>query len=496
MGSRLALLAATAVSFACPAAAPPPATPRHADDAPLRIRVANAEARRAGGVDELVELATHGKPPERVLALRGLGRIGATGGPRGLEVMIAALRDTDVAVVGAAAGAIGLAASLDDGDLGVTDALLATLPRGGGLAVEALGRAGTVAAQPALIRALSDPALAEIAALALGRHGRRKLALSEPARKALLTASASADVGLRYAAVYALAREFQPSSDPAILAPTIAAFVKRLGDTDPEIRAQAVAGIAKHKGVAVAAAAGAQLESLLLDTDWRVAVEAVRALGETPEGKDAIAAAIMRRYPEIENRNPAMAQVVIEGEKAIAGQALQPQVAKALAALASSAKATTTLPEATRGWIECLGIAGQLRSIPNPDFAELEQCGLPDPLRLPLVAELISADIGSVATRRGALGRMLGHGDARVRAAGIGTLAALWKSGDATDHRATLTTLVAALGSPDVITASAAVEVAPAIYDAIGAGDHALLDAAVVARATAERAPELGASVL
>ncbi|MEO7733505.1 MAG: peptidylprolyl isomerase, partial [Kofleriaceae bacterium] len=427
---------------------------------------------------------------------RGLGRIGATGSPRVVPTLIAALKDADASVVGAAAGAIGVAASLDDGDLGATDALLEAVPRGGALVVEALGRAGTAGAQPALVKLLSEPAAAEVAAFALGRHGRRKLELSEPARKALIATTSSTDTALRYAAVYALAREFQPSSEPAILAPTIAAFVKRLDDPEPEVRAQAVSGIARHKGVAVAVAAGAKLEPLLLDADWRVAVEAVHALGDTAEGKDAIAAAIMRRYPEIENRNPAMAHVVIEGEKALAGATMQPQVAKALSALASSAKATAALPEATRGWIECLGIAGQLRSIPNPDFGELEQCDLPDPLRLPLVAELISADIGSVATRRAAVGRLLGHADARVRASGIGTLAALWKAGDATDHRETLTTLVAALASPDAIIAGAAVEAAPAIYDAIGTGDHALLDAAVVARATAERDPELGASVL
>ncbi|MEO7734868.1 MAG: hypothetical protein ABIY55_28190, partial [Kofleriaceae bacterium] len=99
---RLALLAATTLLFACRAAAPPPARPRHADDAPLRIRIAQAEARRAGGVDELVELATHGKTPERVLALRGLGRIGATGGPRVVPTLIAALKDADASVVGAA----------------------------------------------------------------------------------------------------------------------------------------------------------------------------------------------------------------------------------------------------------------------------------------------------------------------------------------------------------------------------------------------------------
>jgi len=498
MSCRLALLVATTLLIGCPAPAPP-APPRHPDDAALRIRVAQAEVKRAGGVAELADLARRGKTPERVLALRGLGRIGATGGDQPREVLLAALQDADAAVVEAAAGALGVAASLDDSQAGaeaVTTALLAALPRGGALAVEALGRAGSVAAQPALVKALSDPALGEVAALALGRHGRRKLELADASRTALIAASASANAALRFAAVYALAREFQPPSEPARMAPTIAALVKRLGDAEPEIRAQAVTGIAKRKAVAAATAAGARLEPLLLDKDWRVAVETVRALGESPEGKDAIAAALMQRYGEIANRDPAVAHVVIEGERAIAGAGMQPAVSKALAALASSAKAHTGLPAATRGWIECLGIAGQLRSIPNPDFVELEQCELPDELRLPLVAELISADIGSPAMRRGALGRLLAHADVRVRAAGLGTLAALWKSGDQTDHRNTITTLVAALASPDLVLASAAVEAAPAIYDALGTGDHAQLDAAVVARATSERDSELGAAVL
>ncbi len=494
----LATIVATFLLAACPA--PPPVQPQPAVDVPLRIRVAQAEARRAGGVDELAELATRGKPAERVLALRGLGRIGATGGPRVPTTLIAALQDSDASIVGAAAGAIGLAASLDDAAFpdaeAVTSALVAALPRGGALVVEALGRAGTPAAQPVLVTQLSVPAMAEVAAFALGRHGRRKLALTPPSRAALIAAARSAEAPVRYAAVYALAREFEPPSDPAGMGPTIAALVQRLGDTEGETRAQAVSGISRRKAVAAAVAAGGKLEPLLLDRDWRVAVEAVRALGDTVEGRDAIATAIMQRYAEIENRNPAMAHVVIEGERAIAGAAIQPQVGRALAALASSAKAQAALPAATRGWIECLGIAGQLRSLPNADFGELEQCGLPDPLRLPLVAELISADVGSVAMRRGALGRLLGHADARVRAAGLGALAAMWKAGDASDHRDSVAALVAALASPDLVIASAAVDAAPGIYEAIGTGDHALLDAAVIARATAERDSELGAAVL
>ena len=149
MSRRSVLLAATSLCLACPAGTGKPTGPAQADDAALRIRVAQAEARRAGGVDELAELAAHGSKRQRLLALRGLGRIGATGATGGagpIAILVGALGDRDPDVVGAAAGALGVAASLDDDALAVTDALIAALPRGGGPVVEALGRAGTAAA--------------------------------------------------------------------------------------------------------------------------------------------------------------------------------------------------------------------------------------------------------------------------------------------------------------------------------------------------------------
>ncbi|HSS01333.1 MAG TPA: hypothetical protein VLM79_29945, partial [Kofleriaceae bacterium] len=103
----LVLCLATCLLAACPAATPEPRPPGQADDTALRIRIAQAEARRAGGAAELLELARRGKPAERLLALRGLGRIGATGGAPVIAALIASLGDTDSAVVAAAAGAIG-----------------------------------------------------------------------------------------------------------------------------------------------------------------------------------------------------------------------------------------------------------------------------------------------------------------------------------------------------------------------------------------------------
>jgi len=516
MSRRWFLLAATSLCVACPAGTttPPRAAQAQAqaEDVALRIRIAQAEARRAGGVDELVELATHGGPRERLLALRGLGRIGVTGGARPVATLVAALGDQDPGVIGAAAGALGVAASLDDGDLGVTDALIAALPRGGGPVIEALGRAGTAAAQPALVQVLADsklPELASLAGLALGRHGRRKIELAEPSRGALIAATASADPEVRYAAVYALAREHQPPEHPA----AVAALVGRLGDPVPEIRAQAIAGLGRRKAIASARGSGAKLDELLLDRDWRVAVEAVRALGDSDDGKDAIAAAITRRYGELLRGEATAAHVILEGEKALAGAAGRPLVATALVSLVTGATGVRSapaaaIPELTRGWIECLAISATVRALPEPDLGAIERCALADHLRLPLVAGLVSDGVGSLAARRAALARLLAHRDPRVRAAGLGALAALWKAGDANDQRNAITTLVAALASQDAMVAGAAVEAAGAIYEAIGTGDHAppmppaspvslaALDAAVIGRATTEREPELGSSLL
>src|SRR5262245_52890655 len=108
MSRRCLVIAATLSCAACPSGTGGPspsspsrssaASPAQAGDAPLRLRIAQAEARRAGGVDELAELAAHGAPSQRRLALRGLGRIGRTGGPRPIAVLVAALGDADPSV--------------------------------------------------------------------------------------------------------------------------------------------------------------------------------------------------------------------------------------------------------------------------------------------------------------------------------------------------------------------------------------------------------------
>ena len=120
----------------------------------------------------------------------------------------------------------------------------------------------------------------------------------------------------------------------------------------------------------------------------------------------------------------------------------------------------------------------------------------PDHLRLPLVADLVGAKVGALAQRRTVFAKLLAHADVRVRAAALAQLASFWAEGGAADRAAIVSTLVTAIGAPDAMFAGSAVEAAPAIYEAIGAGDHAALDNAIVARARIERDPELAGSIL
>ncbi|MFN0251812.1 MAG: peptidylprolyl isomerase [Kofleriaceae bacterium] len=493
-------LAATAFLVACPGPAPIP--PKPIDDTPIRIRIATAEAKRGDGVGELVERATRGAANERVLALRGLGR---SGGARARAHLARVLADGDPAIVAAAASAYGLLGSLDelsvDATTRATTALLAALERVPDgwkpMVIEAIGRVADTSVQSTLVELLQRPTLGASAALALGRFGRRKIELTPNARLALIDALGAPATA--YGAAYAFARA-QLSTDTSA---TTAAAHDRVGpplaalidSPDGSTRAVAIQAIVKQN---VVGSAHAQLEKALLDGDWRVGVEAVRALaGDKGDdaGRDAVAAVVVRRYAELERGKATEAHVVIEALKVLAPHAKRPLVASALAAIARSASASTSVQGITYGWIECLSLAAMARS-ESADLALVENCKLPDHLRLPLVAELVGAKVGPLAQRRTMFAKLLAHTDVRVRAAALGHLASFWSEGSSADRDAIISTLVTAIGTPDPIYAGSAIDAAPAIYDAIGASGSPVLDAAIVARAHTEKDPELAASVL
>ena len=181
------LIAATVVVGGCPSAGPPEHPRAKTDDTALRIRIARAEAKRAGGVDELIELVTHGDTHVRVLAIRGLGRIG---GPQAMRVIESVLADRDDEIATAAARAIGVAGLLDEITPDELDPVLvkaldavepmrcaaATCVQRRLAVIETIGRAGGSSLQARLARDVGAPdvELARASAFALGRYGRRK----------------------------------------------------------------------------------------------------------------------------------------------------------------------------------------------------------------------------------------------------------------------------------------------------------------------------------
>jgi cyclophilin family peptidyl-prolyl cis-trans isomerase len=168
-------------------------------------------------------------------------------------------------------------------------------------------------------------------------------------------------------------------------------------------------------------------------------------------------------------------------------------------AIATSARRAAQVDPLARGWITCLALAAR-GPLTARHVHELAGCGdgaLGDHLRLPLVAELVTAGVGDAAFRRAALRVLLAHDDPRVRAAGIGALAATWQQADGPARESIVRTIGSALAAQSPIVAGAAVEAAPGMYERIG-DDPALrsaLDAAIVERATRERDVELAAAL-
>jgi cyclophilin family peptidyl-prolyl cis-trans isomerase len=428
---RTIAIVATTLSFACPSSRPArPSTPPPAaqDDHELRIRVARAEARRGGGVAELVQLAQSPDAHTRVLAVRGLGRIGS------LDAVTRALADPSPEVVDAALDAIGVAGSLDDPPyftLQATPVLAKYLDHPA--AVTALGRAGDASAQPMLAKPPTEPAL-----IALARMGRRKIAWTAETRAAVVAATRSPDAHVRYAATYALVREHEPPADES----AVAALRDRLKDDDAETRAQALAGLAKRKAAKIDEVIG-----YLRDHDWRVAIEAVRAVAADPVGQRALAV---------------LAAVAPD---AVADEALRQLAGNQVDEYARTLLAKTE-PQLT-GWRACFA-----RAILRMPFAELK-C---DGIDLAILAD-IAKTTPDVTWKRGAIRVLLESNDPRLKMAAFPLLEA--------------PQLVAALASKDLATAGAAL-------DAIGdrfAGDAAV-EAAIVSRARVETDIELGSDLL
>ncbi len=484
-------IVATVALFGCPTHKPPAVVAPHgnaidADDPAARIRVARLEATRGEGEDKLDELARHGKPFERGLAIRALGRLG---GARSLAILAELLHDPHV--VGAAAGAIGVAASLDDlapaDQLALGKAVIAALEAKPAVAdrralVEALGRAGDASVQDKLVALAGDRDLAEAVAIALGRHGRRKIAISATARAALVAATGDPGVAVRFAATWALAREHEPGDDLGART----ALVARLADDDPETRAQAALALARRKTVAPAHVA---LAARLADSDWRVAVEAVRALtGDAGDAAGREAAWQVLGHRTLDDRS---IDALLETLTAL--------LAHEHAGLVASLE-LPKLPDQsplTLGWVHCRAAAIAVRYGKRSLAALVEDkdhvaCGdLPMHLRMQLVAELVTAKVDTVDRRLAIVASGLASPDPRVVVAMLGTIASFVDPARK-DADGFVGVVVSLLGAQNVAIAGAAIDAAEAL---LPVQQKPIADA-IIARARAEQDPELATSLL
>jgi cyclophilin family peptidyl-prolyl cis-trans isomerase len=340
----------------------------------------------------------------------------------------------------------------------------------GAAIVEAIGRAGDVSALPALTEMVAhapDAYVGQAAALALGRFGRRGIALDDPARLALAGAAMTADASLRYAAAYALAKE-KLAADAALPADDHVLTTMRIlvGDPDAEVRAVTIAGLARRK---LARMVEPKLIDALGDADWRVAVEAARALASDPadptdplgeHGREALAAFTARTWALVATgrAHPPDAHVVLEALRGLSGHVASDPVREMLASIGGAE--IVGRDGLSLGWAQCLARAAQAK------LDGLGDCGgaaLPAFERDVLVANAIAAGAGGTLEERAArLAPLLGSKDVRVKAAAIAAAPKTWSAtpGEPRDEMALRAT--EAIGSVDDAAIEAAADAAAA----------------------------------
>lgn len=509
--SKLVLLAAVLAALGCGGKAA-----RRARDAEAALRREVARLEAQSDVEMLRGMLSASVPLQAELAARALGRIG---GEQARAALLAELGCGQAAPCRPgqrvqAAAALGLAAALEESASAeleqVSAALVAALagaaPQERAVLMEALGRAGTVSSQVVLAGELAagGPA-AEAAALALGRHGRRKLPLDAQARSGLIAATSHREAALRFAATWALAREAVPAS-PVGNPQVQRALVARLGDAEAEVRAVAAAALGRRRQ---AVGVLEQLGAVAADRDWRVAVEAVRALATATASARALELLATTAVARVAGaaREPAEAHVLLEALRALAAHGGNPAVAPRLAEVARTLTALAAREPLAAAWATCLTLAARQRASAEPDYEALATCGrteLPQAYAASLVADAIAGKAGSLESRRAALARLWGSPDARVRAAALPALAALLAELPELEAAAQIDLVAEAVAAAEPVLVGAALEVAGGLLSsaepwrqaAAPAAALERLQSAVLVRAATERDAELAGALL
>jgi cyclophilin family peptidyl-prolyl cis-trans isomerase len=381
--------------------------------------ISRLEDARDVGDGRLGQLLAHEDPRVRARAALAIGRVAD---PAAFPPVREALRDAEPQVRAAAALALGLA-----GDEEAEPALLRRLALDDGrperLAdLEALGRVGGERAVPALVASLGEPEpeVRAAAARALGNYGYRQRLVGRlgAAEQALGAALADQAVEVRIAAAWALFR-IRPSGGPD---PALAGLRTALRDPDPEVRALAVQ--------AVAARAPAEREPLLaalVDSDWRVRVQAARALPRTGDaGADAVAAFAASAWKALAGdtarlRGPDLHPVLAAAE-ALVKHSGRPRVLAAAEELYAAAAPQANAPPLdarARALVQCA--AGAI--LEREGKPALERCGGTGDAGLPawrkqvMQAAILAEARLPASARSRRLEELFKSRDARVRAA-------------------------------------------------------------------------------
>jgi cyclophilin family peptidyl-prolyl cis-trans isomerase/HEAT repeat protein len=451
----------------------------------LLVEIVRAEGKRDFGVDRLAALASPDGVPDdvdvRARALLGLGRVGGDN-DRAVAVLVGALRQPDARIRRAAARALGIAGA-EQAQGALIDRYQREPDRDTrAVIVEALGRVGDAVALPLLTAALTDTLsgteLAEHAAVAMGRLGRRQKPLDDRARRALIAAARPQRSALRHAVAFALVREHLAEQGDASSAladdDDIVATLELLArDPDPEVRALAITALARRRpgSQAIGAALG--------DADWRVRVAAARGLSGAHASADQrarLAVHLVREWADFldrDMRGPRV-HVLTEGLRGLAGGAAPgAAIRDAAASLHRSAevfvdRTTRELeggPRLAASTIHCLAASVRVRAGAGIDVAE--QCGgalaggMPEHERALLLARLIADGHGGDDGQRLArLRALFGHRDGRVRAAAVAVLADVVSSPDSPELliRGALDMLAQGLGDAAIEVAGTAAE--------------------------------------
>ncbi|MCL4227245.1 MAG: peptidylprolyl isomerase [Myxococcales bacterium] len=494
------------------------------DDRPLtredRLQVARLEAQRDAAVPRLIELTRDPSVARRALALRALGRIGS---PAAVAALRAALAGDAAVAASAALGVAGATGALEPDVAAAITAELAKVTAGGAdraTVIEALGRIAHPTAAATVGGALGsrDREVAVAAGIALGRLGRAQVPLDESTELAAIGRSRDDDPDVRFAATYALARAHIPASTPppAATDPVVRALRDRLTDPEPLVRATAITGLAARRAVPVTTPA---LLDRLDDSDWRVAVELVRALGGpagTPETRKALVAFLARIASEwaAGRMSAPFAHVLLEGLRQLPARASDPRVRGLLVSIARSyadeppGRRPPALQLAS-AWASCLALAALARPLPetppgdalgDPEVAraQLDGCGaglVPEAEVRKLVLDVSAERGGADAVRRLALSA--GHGDVRIAAHAVGLLPGLWTPASHGERILLADALAGAVARAEAAVAGAAAEASgPLLAEHGQAGPLASVATAVVDRLAAGGDPELVTALL